>query len=492
MGEEILTTGAGAEERAVNQPVAWSACGNPAQMALLECSVFEVFFGGARGGGKTDGMLGEWANHADRYGKNAIGLMLRRTRTELIETIERSRAIYSLLGWKYNETDKMWRATNGARLRFAYLERDADADQYQGHSYTRLYVEEIGTFPSPAPIFKLMATLRSSAGVPVGLRATGNPGGPGHQWVKARYIDPAPLGNRIIRDAMTGLERVFIPSKVDNNQHIDVEAYKQRLRASGSQELVRAWLDGDWSVTLGAFFDCWEAKRHVVAPFAIPKDWMRFRSMDWGSASPFSVGWWAIVQDDYRVDGRVLPRGCMVRYREWYGMRPGEPNVGLKLHAEEVGKGILEREQGETISYGVLDPSAFKEDGGPSIAERIGTGSGGKVWFRHADNTRVAQRGAVSGWDHMRARLVGDGDGRPMIVTFATCTDSIRTIPFLQHDPDRPEDVMTDSEAHAGDEWRYACMSRPYVPTIEKPKPKDVSSGYITYRAEQPGDWKTY
>ena len=100
---------------------------------------------------------------------------------------------------------------------------------------------------------------------------------------------------------------MFIPSKVDNNQHIDVEAYKQRLRASGSQELVRAWLDGDWSVTLGAFFDCWEAKRHVVAPFAIPEDWMRFRSMDWGSASPFSVGWWVIVQDDYAVQFRRRP-----------------------------------------------------------------------------------------------------------------------------------------------------------------------------------------
>src|SRR5262249_15749394 len=125
MGEEILTTGAGAEERAVDQSVAWSARGNPAQMALLECSVFEVFFGGARGGGKTDGMLGEWANHADRYGKHAIGLMLRRTRTELIETIERSRAIYSLLGWKYNETEKMWRATNGAPPPFPRFGRHA-------------------------------------------------------------------------------------------------------------------------------------------------------------------------------------------------------------------------------------------------------------------------------------------------------------------------------------------------------------------------------
>ena len=79
------------------------------------------------------------------------------------------------------------------------------------------------------------------------------------QWVRQRYIDPAPLGNRIIRDPSTGLERVFIPSRVDNNQHIDVEAYKQRLRASGSKELVRAWLDGDWSVAMGAFFDCWNS-----------------------------------------------------------------------------------------------------------------------------------------------------------------------------------------------------------------------------------------
>jgi hypothetical protein len=266
-------TGAGPRAMPEERPVriAWSPRGNRAQVRLLKCQVFEIFFGGARGGGKTDGVLGEFGAHASRYGKDAIGLMVRRSRAELVETIERSREIYGPLGWKLNET-KMWRAPDGARLRFAYLERDADADMYQGHNYTRVYVEEIGNFPSPAPVMKLMATLRSGAGVPVGLRATGNPGGPGHQWVRQRYIDPAPLGNRIIRDPLTGLERVFIPSRVDNNQHIDVEAYKQRLRSSGSKELVRAWLDGDWSVTMGAFFDCWEAKRHVVAPFAIPED----------------------------------------------------------------------------------------------------------------------------------------------------------------------------------------------------------------------------
>jgi hypothetical protein len=91
----------------------------------------------------------------------------------------------------------------------------------------------------------------------------------------------------------------------------------------------------------------------------------------------------------------------------------------------------------------------------------------------------------------MRARLVGDKEGRAMIITFSTCLDSIRTVPFLQHDPDQPEDVMTDSEDHAADEWRYACMSRPYVPTIEKPKP-EYPSGYRAYRDVRPGDWLVY
>jgi hypothetical protein len=479
--------------------IVWTPRRNPAQVALLQCPIFEVFFGGARGGGKTDGVLGEWLTHANKYGEHAIGLMVRRTRAELVETIERSRAIYAPLGWKLHEQEKMWRGPDGARLRFAYLERDADADLYQGHSYTRLYVEEIGNFPSPAPVLKLMATLRSGAGVPVGIRATGNPGGPGHQWVKARYIDPAPMGNRIICDPLTGLERVFIPSKVDNNHHIDVDAYKQRLRASGSKELVRAWLDGDWSVAMGAFFDCWENKRHVVGPFTIPSDWMRFRSGDWGSASPFSFGWWAVVSEPTTVgdgssmgSGIELPRGCLVRYREWYGCKPGQPNVGLKLHAEEVGRILAEKEKDEKIAYGVLDPSAFKEDGGPSIAERIMAGSKNRLSFRPADNSRVAQRGAMGGWDQLRARLLGDAEGRPMIVTFSTCTDSIRTIPFLQHDPDRPEDVMTDSEDHAGDEWRYACMSRPWVPTIDVEKPKNVSGYKVARETAQPGDWRAY
>jgi len=466
----------------------WTAQEGP-QRALIACPVFEVFFGGARGGGKTDGVLGDFVEHADAYGEHAIGLMIRRQRTELIETIERSRQIYIPLGWQYHEQDKMWRAPNGARLRFAYLERDADAEGYQGHSYTRVYIEEIGNFPNPAPILKLMATLRSGAGVPVGFRATGNPGGPGHQWVRSRYIDPAPLGWRVIKDSISELERVYIPSRVSDNHFLGPD-YVQKLKAAGSKELVRAWLEGDWDVIEGAFFDCWEASRHVVRPFTIPKDWPRIRSMDWGSAKPFSVGWWAVVSDDYSHDGKVLPRGCLVRYREWYGA--SGPNLGLKLTAEAVGAGIIEREADEKIADSVLDPSAFAEDGGPSIAERITLGSNGKIHFRPADNKRVPQRGAMGGWDQVRARLKGDADGRPMLVMFSTCVDSIRTIPVLQHDPIRAEDLDTDGEDHAADETRYACMSRPWLPKIVVEKPNDMS-GYRPARTTATvGDWKSY
>ncbi len=483
--------------------VAWQAQAGP-QTALISCPVFEIFFGGARGGGKTDGVLGDFLEHADTYGENAIGLMVRRERTQLIETIERSKQIYGPLGWTFHEQDKMWRAPDGARLRFAYLERDADADAYQGHSYTRVYVEEIGTFPSDKPILKLMATLRSGAGVPVGFRATGNPGGPGHQWVKARYIDAAPLGwvvhEQEFKNPFDGSivkrDRVYIPSRLNENRYLGQD-YVANLMMSGNENLVKAWLDGDWSIIDGAFFDCWDSRRHVIKPFEVPKEWARFRSGDWGSAKPFSFGWWAVVTDRYRTEqGVILPRGCIVRYREWYGMQPGKPNVGLKMHAELVGAGLAQKEKGDKVEYGVLDPAAFSEDGGPSIHERImkGSGANGKggynVMFRRADNKRTPGRGAMGGWDQMRGRFVGDEDGNPMIAFFSTCTDSIRTIPALQHDPLKPEDLDSDMEDHAGDDTRYACMSRPWARMIEQDEKPKNRSGFSSMKSQSLGSLK--
>jgi hypothetical protein len=445
--------------------IAWAPQPGP-QRRFVTCPVFEVVYGGARGGGKTDASLGDFALHAKRYGGNAKGLFVRRTRVALEPTIERAKQIFLPMGAEWRQQRSQFRWPNGAVLYFHYLSHDADADAYQGHDYTRVYVEELTQFPVPSPVDKLKATLRSAAGVPCGFRATCNPGGPGHTWVKDRYIDAGPW--QVVEEAFENpfdgrpitLRRLFIPAKLTDNPSLleSDPLYVARLQQSGSAQLVRAWLEGDWSVVEGAFFDNWSAARNVVEPFPIPADWTRFRSLDWGSARPFSVGWWAVAGDATRAGRVAIPRGALVRYREWYGST-GKPNEGLKMTAEAVARGIHEREESERITYGVADPAIFASDGGPSIGERMFLQG---VSWRRADNARVARGGAMGGWDQMRARISGDADG-PGLVIFSTCRDFIRTVPVLQHDPARPEDVDTNAEDHAADEARYACMSRPYA-----------------------------
>jgi hypothetical protein len=479
-----------------NPIVVWEP--QPKQWSFISCPHDDVGFGGARGGGKTDAIMGDWIVHEDRYGDAAIGMAFRRERTQIVEMIERCKSIMPLLGHKWQEQDKMFKGPKGGRLRFTYLESDSDADSYQGHSYTRLYPEEMGTFPNEAPLNKLQATLRSGHGVPCQMKGTCNPGGPGHSWVKARYrLGEFRLGFEVFRfqftNPFTGSKiektRVFVPSRVTDNRYLGDE-YVATLQQVGSASLIKAWLDGDWDIIEGAFFDCWDSRRHIVRPFAVPDTWTRFRAMDWGSAKPFSVGWYAVVGDNYSTEeGVVLPRGALVRYREWYGVKETngrfEANVGLKLTAEEVAVGIKEREKDEKITYGVIDPSAFAADGGPSIAERMMRHG---VTFRPADNKRIAQRGAMGGWDQMRARMKGD-DGNPMLTFFSTCTHAIRTIPVMQHDSTRPEDMDTDGEDHAADEVRYACMSRPWVRPVIVEKQDSPNDRYSSPRSEE--SWRT-
>lgn len=454
--------------------IIWDA--QPRQAAFIACPADDVGFGGARGGGKTDAVIGDWVSHEEAYGQHAIGLVFRRDRTQLIELMERSKQVFRPLGFQWFEQDKYFKGPKGGRLRFAYLENDSDADSYQGHSYTRLYPEEMGTFPTEAPLNKMTATLRSGNGVPCQMKGTCNPGGPGHQWVKARYrLGEYPQGLKLFKTEFINpftkekieKTRIFIPSKVIDNRYLGSD-YVANLFQVGSETLVKAWLAGDWSVVEGAFFDCWSSDM-IIRPCVFPDWWAKFQSGDWGSARPFSFDWWIIAGDDFEhPDGFLIPRGAIICYRQHYGCADpvGAPNVGVKRPAEIVAQEILQFENGESLSYRVLDPAAFSSDGGPSIAERMYTATSNKLAFRRADNARIARKGAMGGWDQLRARMLGE-NGRPMIYFFSTCTNSIRTIPALQHDDTNAEDVDSSMEDHAADSVRYACMSRPYV----RPKP---------------------
>ncbi len=460
--------------------VVWSPQPGP-QHALVDCPFMECLFGGARGGGKTDGVLGKWAIKSERYGRNFNGVFFRKEMPQADDLVERAKEIYLPLGGEWREQPRQFRMPKGGRIRFRPLENVSDAAKYQGQNLTDCAVEEAGNYEDPKPIDMLFGALRSKGGVPVQLILTANPGGVGQQWIKHRYIDPAPRGMvPLIRKLPNGAEHryVYIPSRVQDNRILlsNDPGYINRLHLVGSPELVRAWLEGDWSVVAGAFFPEWSADKHVVAPRSLPAYWQRFRSFDWGSARPFSVCWWAVS------DGELaeFPRGSIICYREWYGAaQDGNgrtiPNTGLRLTAEEVADGILDRERddvtGRRTMAGVADPSIFSQDGGPSIADRMASR---KVFFREADNARVGRNGAQGGWDQLRARLKGDGE-RPALFVFATCTDIIRTLPAQQHDQDRAEDIDTDGEDHAVDSVRYACMSRPYTaplpPEANAPEP---------------------
>lgn len=441
------------------------------QKALIDCPLSLVFFGGARGGGKTDGVLGKWAIKDQQYRENFNAIMFRRTTVSSEDAIDRSKQIFGPLGGKFNATSLTWRMANGGRVSFRYLDKVTDADEWQGRNVTDVWIEEAGQYQTPDPVDKMFGVMRSAGGVPVQMILTANPGGPGQTWLRDRFkLHPFPRKPLILGvDINEGhIDAAVIPSRITDNRALleSDPGYIDRLKMVGAKELVRAWIDGDWSAIEGAFFAEWRESVHVVPWFDPPDEWTRFRSMDWGFAAPFSVGWWAIVGDDGRYAGRWLPRGALLRYREWYGATG--PNKGLRLTAEEVADGIKSREADDRITYGVLDPAAFSQDGGPSLAERMFARG---VAFKRADNKRLGNGlGAMGGWDQMRSRLRGE-NGIPMLYVMETCEDFIRTVPTLQHDPNKAEDLDTTAEDHVADEARYGCMSRPWVP-LGRIKPK--------------------
>jgi hypothetical protein len=437
------------------------------QLAAIEADwCDELFYGGARGGGKSDFQLGYQEDGALRYGDGHRGIMFRKTYVELeelqaraMEVFPQTGAVFKAQGSADYPFSNCWYWPSGATVKMRYIEREADYGRYHGHQYTRISFDEVTEYATPNGLLKMLSTLRSAKGVPCSVRLTGNPGGVGHIWVKSRYIDPI-AAYTPYTDPDTGFTRIYIPSRLSDNPALLAAdpKYQARILAAtaGNEALRKAWLDGRWDIVAGAFFDNLMRDKHALRPFPIPSDWMRFRAFDWGSARPFSVGWYAVVSNTCELQGKLLPRGALVRYREWYGAK--EPNVGLKLTAEAVADGIKIADAGETIAFGKADPSIWKVDGGPSIAERMG--NRGVHWLP-ADNSRI------TGWDQVRQRLQGEDD-TPMLFVTEDCAHWWRTVPMMQHDTGRLEDIDTDMEDHAADETRYGCMARPWIPAVRK------------------------
>lgn len=237
--------------------VAWQPNPGP-QTWLVTCPVPDILCGGARGGGKTFGMLGCWLQHQAVYGKDAKGVWFRRSIPEIEGAQAEMLKVFPMVGASYAAQQRTWTFPSGGTLKLRYLESDTDAYRYQGHEYTLLLYDDVGTWPSPVPIDFLRGTLRSAAGVPCRMISSANPAGPGHEWLKARYLTPSkPLTPFLYEEkGKPPIQRVYIPSTIRDNPYLapDTEAGRQyltQLHYAGPDHIVAAWLEGDWDIEPG-------------------------------------------------------------------------------------------------------------------------------------------------------------------------------------------------------------------------------------------------
>ena len=415
------------------------------QTEFLAAPEREVFYGGARGGGKSYAMLVDPLRYCHKETHRA--LLIRRTMPELRDLINHSQRLYSKAfpGAKWREQEKEWRFPSGAKIEFGYAENMTDALRYQGQSYTWIGIDELPQYPSPDIYNFLRSSLRSvDPEIPVYLRATGNPGNIGSLWVREMFVDPAipnttfdinintPVGRKVIT-------RRFIPAKLQDNPHLMQTDDYYAMLASLPEIQRKQFLDGDWDAFEDSAFPEFNKALHIVDPFEVPKGWQRFRAADWGYSSPACVLWFAIDYDNN-----------LWIYRELYTQ---------KITADVFARKVLILERDEYIRYGVLDASTWAKRGdvGPSIAETmIQTG----CRWRPSDRTpksRISGKLEI----HKRLKLNDDKKKEPGLRIFANCRNLLRTFPTLPLDDNNPEDINTHVEDHAYDALRYGCMSRP-------------------------------
>lgn len=467
------------------------------QTEFLGAPEQEVLYGGSAGGGKSYAMLADPMRYFDN--PNFNGLLVRRTNDELRELKWKSFDLYQKAypKAKYNTKDSEWTFPSGAKLWMSYLERDEDVLRYQGQAFTWIGIDELTQYSTPFAWNYLRSRLRTAdPTLPTYMRATSNPGGPGHGWVKRMFIDPAPKnkafwatdideGKTLVQpttfpnghpqagqpNPQAGqplFKRRFIPSSVFDNPYYANSEYVLNLYSMPEQQR-RQLLEGDWSVSDGAAFSEFREHIHVCEPFEIPRDWKRFRSCDFGYGSHSAVHWFAIDPVDE----------TLVVYRELYVS---------KMNGEELADTIIriEHSQNDRVVYGILDSSCWHNRGqiGPSIAEvMINRGCRWRPSDRSA-GARIAGRMRL----HELLKEKDHGDyKRSGIVFFDICRQIISDLPVIPTDPKGGDDIDDRYKSdHAYDSIRYGIMSRPKSnslfdigqPTSYADVPADGTFGY--------------
>src|SRR5690606_34706222 len=332
---------------------------NPGQQEKFHrAKEFEVLYGGARGGGKTDSLLMEATRQV--WHPHYRGILFRRELKRAEDMIERSLKLYkrAFPGAKFNANEAKWYFPSGATIQFGHLQHEHNKYDYIGREFQYIAFDQLEEFTQTQYLFLMGSCRTSHPELRCYIRASANPGGPGHNWVKQRFITPAPPETTII-DPVSGRTRKFIPAGPYDNPKLD-PSYLQSLKML-PEKLQKAWIEGDWDTFQGQLFEEWDPEIHVLKEhFEPPPEWPRYHALDWGSDKPYAYGLFTFL------------KGKPYLFAELYGWS-GVPNVGTKETADRVAEKILELQKRHNAlgCIGPADTQIWNKSGevGPTIQQ---------------------------------------------------------------------------------------------------------------------------
>ncbi len=409
------------------------------QRQFIDATQDEVLFGGAAGGGKSYGQTVDALLFALRY-PGSKQLILRRTFAELEKSLIRTGlALYPREIFSFNSSTHTGRFKNGSCIDFGYCATENDVYQYQSAEYDCIRFDELTHFTEAQYVY-LISRVRGANSFPKQIKSSTNPGGIGHGWVKARFVDPAPHGESFI--AEDGMRRIFIPSLLGDNAPLEAAdpRYRERLLALPERER-RALLLGDWDIFEGQYFNEFSARVHVCTPFQIPRGYRCYRTIDYG-LDRLACLWIA-----------VSPDRCAYVYREYC-------ESGLPISS--AAKAICERTPpGEDI-YATLAP--------PDLFARVQeTGrTKASIFAEHGVTLTRTSNDRETGWLAIKELLMDHGAGVRLRI-FSQCTELIRCLPQLTVDKVRPTDCANEPHeiTHAPDALRGFAIFYARPATIE-------------------------
>lgn len=453
------------------------------QQVLGVPETFDLFLGGGRGGGKTYALLLLILRHVESYGANARCLVVRRDFPSLRDFEAEARHLFGLAYGKslsYNGASHLFRFPNGATVQLDQIEGVQDFVKYQGKSFSLIVADEAGQFPDPQPLDLLRSSLRSKAGIPTRFILAANPGGSGHGWVHMRHVAEAEPWVPYTERA-TGARFVSAPSTLKDNPHLEAD-YARQIEAATStdEELRKAWLFGDWDIARGAFFGgVFDSRRNIVSAWpSIPntyggkpprghepvekvelpvppvRGWEYFVAGDHGSAAPSVYYLVARSPGATGPDGQFYPAGSLILFDEVAFYERDHFSQGLGLTIPTMTEQVVSvcRDWGMRPE-GCLDDACFARHGSQEGTLADEYRKAGLIAHRAHKGDRI------SGWQIMR-RLLADA-GKPDVpglYVSERCRYWLATVPYLDRDPRRPEDLDTRQADHAADATRYACV----------------------------------